>query len=233
MKNRSNMVTLCAGVITMAVTALIFILNFGLRAEISKTGLGFMLLAEAVFFGGLLLTGWLARRGCGIMLRSGGYSLLTLYAAASILLSVLFLNSFRGFAMLLTSLQIVLLAAAVILYLIIWHFSRRTGEKTRRIQQAGKQLRELVSRSELLADEFAGEKQAAGLREIAEALRCSDPGEATDIDRMIGEELERLDKLLHSGDESSSSGADETIVHILSLIRQRGAQLKNSRSGGI
>ena len=218
MKSRSNLVTLCVGVIVIAVTALIFILNFGLHAEISKVGLGFMLLAEAVFFGGLILTGWLARRGCGIMLRSGGYSVLTLYAAASILLSVLFLSSFRGFSLLLKSLQLVLLAAAVILYLIIWNFSRRTGENNRRTQQARKQLNELASRAKLLADEFAGEKQAAGLREIAEALRYSDCSRSTGDDALIEEELTRLEALLRGPSRSAeiretgdASGPGQTV----------------------
>lgn len=119
--------------IVLVVTLAIFLLLVPQPVLIDWVGLGFLLLPEAVFFGGLILTDRLAQRHGGLFLRAGAYTVLTLYTVAAIAAALLFLTFFRGSPAGLAAVELILLALCVILLLLFY----RSGGYAQRSEDGG------------------------------------------------------------------------------------------------
>lgn len=207
--------------IVLIVTITLFFLSHGLHTEMEKAGLLYLVLAETILFAGLLLTERLARTSCGIIIRAGGYSVLTLFAAASILLTILFLTTFPNQVVLFSLLQIVFFAIAAVLYFIIWGASRRSQKKNRPAVEAHAVRRGLCSRAEQMAKSCGDSAAASGLNEVSEGLRFGEFTVTQEMNRQVSDELDRIETLMghrNSGDRAAE--IEESIAWILTLIRQ-------------
>lgn len=132
MGNRRNKVIAVIGFLIVVVTLLLFFLIIESKKIIDWAGLVFILIAEFGFFSGLISIDIESKYlSSSVMLRSGAYSILSIYAVIAISLSILFLSIpfLRERIKLLVTLQIAVIAISAVMLLILLVSSRSIAEK--------------------------------------------------------------------------------------------------------
>lgn len=212
MKQRHTLITIACGTIVLVVTLFMFFLNVNTRESIDWAALLFMVLGEVVFFNGIIVIDNLAQRGSGLMLRAGGFTVLSFYGIAAVLLSILFLNAFRTHLGLLISFQLAILAAAVIVLIVLYGAARGVGEREAVTADSMNQMRELYNQADTLARQYRGTKHSRQLEAIAEAIRYCDYSSYTADDKAIQEKLRLLGEVLQDSsiDSSPATGSADS-----------------------
>lgn len=122
---RSRKALLCTvGALVLAASLAGFLLLTGRREPIDWAGLIFILLPELIFFGALALLDHLSHSSGSLFLCAGSVTVLTLYAAAAIGASLLFMLLFRGSLGALVAIELILWALCLILLVLLMAASR-------------------------------------------------------------------------------------------------------------
>lgn len=233
MKIRRLSIILLISAIVIAATIMLFFVLTGEREKIDWLGFGFLLTAELVMTIGLLLLEGMESQSTGVLLRAGIYSTLGLYAVISIVTSVLFILFFRVNGNYLTAIQIVLLALAMIVIIIIHFANAHVSESNEAVLQSAGRMQLLLSRVTVLQ----GRNEAAVLKpqldKLYEALRYCDVSVAVPTDDLVAARLGELEMLIGNDREEQAENAARLINDILALMKQRSAEMSLVKAGGI
>lgn len=234
MKNRNNAISII-GVILVIFTGILFALLTEDRTTLMFTCLGFIVGAEIMFFGGLLIIEFLSRTTSQIILRTVCGITLGVCSIASILVSCVYMgrdiDSLKGFY----SWQLIIWVFAIVVITIGFFTASSVKSTDTKTMKALMTLTNVVNLLNSLSDDSRNTKYAEQLKEIADELRYSDTSSLVPSDELIQNAVAKLELVLVQ--EYDKDEKDNEIKNLLSemfvLINRRKQEVKLAKVGGI
>lgn len=234
MKNRTRAISII-GVILVIFTAILFALLTEDRTRTMFICLGFIVGAEIVFFGGLLLIEYLSKTTSQIILRTVCGITLSIGSLASILVSCIYIgrdvDSLRGFY----SWQLIIWVFAVVVLTIGYFTASSVNNSDSRTMNAVMTLAVVVDQLTTLSEDIRNSKYKEQLKKIADELRYSDTSSLAPSDDLIQNAVAKLELALvqEYGEDEKDSEIKNLLSEILVLINKRKQEVKLTKVGGI
>lgn len=234
MKNRNNAISII-GVTLVIFTAILFALLTEDRTRTMFICLGFIVGAEIVFFGGLLLIEYLSKTTSQIILRTVCGITLSIGSLASILVSCIYIgrdvDSLRGFY----SWQLIIWVLAIVVLTIGYFTASSVNNSDSRTMNAVMTLAVVVDQLTTLSDDSRNTKYADQLKKIADELRYSDTSSLVPSDELIQNAVAKLEVVLvqEYGEDEKDTEIKNLLSEILVLINRRKQEVKLTKVGGI
>lgn len=234
MKNRNNAISII-GVTLVIFTAILFALLTEDRTRTMFICLGFIVGAEIVFFGGLLLIEYLSRTTSQIILRTVCGITLSIGSLASILVSCIYIgrdvDSLRGFY----SWQLIIWVLAIVVLTIGYFTASSVNNSDSRTMNAVMTLAVVVDQLTTLSDDSRNTKYADQLKKIADELRYSDTSSLVPSDELIQNAVAKLEVVFvqEYGEDEKDNEIKSLLSEMLVLISRRKQEVKFTKAGGI
>lgn len=234
MKNRNNAISII-GVTLVIFTAILFSLLTEDRTRTMFICLGFIVGAEIVFFGGLLLIEYLSRTTSQIILRTVCGITLSIGSLASILVSCIYIgrdvDSLRGFY----SWQLIIWVLAIVVLTIGYFTASSVNNSDSRTMNAVMTLAVVVDQLTTLSDDSRNTKYAGQLKKIADELRYSDTSSLVPSDELIQNAVAKLEVVFvqEYGEDEKDNEIKNLLSEMLVLISRRKQEVKFTKAGGI
>ncbi|WP_312495582.1 hypothetical protein [Anaerosporobacter sp.] len=234
MKNRNNAISII-GVTLVIFTVILFALLTEDRTRTMFICLGFIVGAEIVFFGGLLLIEYLSKTTSQIILRTVCGITLGVGSLASILVSCIYIgrnvDSLRGFY----SWQLIIWVLAIIGITIGYFTASSVKTSDTRTMNAVMTLTNIFDQLTSFSDDSRNTKYADQLKKIADELRYSDTSSLVPSDELIQNAVAKLEVVLvqEYGEDEKDSEINNLLSEILVLINRRKQEVKLTKVGGI
>ncbi|MBS5931795.1 MAG: hypothetical protein KIC94_02875 [Clostridiales bacterium] len=234
MKNRNNAISII-GVTLVIFTAILFALLTEDRTRTMFICLGFIVGAEIVFFGGLLLIEYLSRTTSQIILRTVCGITLSIGSLASILVSCTYIgrdaDSLRGFY----SWQLIIWVLAIAVLTIGYFTASSVNNSDSRTMNAVMTLAVVVDQLTTLSDDSRNTKYADQLKKIADELRYSDTSSLVPSDELIQNAVAKLEVVFvqEYGEDEKDNEIKSLLSEMLVLISRRKQEVKFTKAGGI
>ena len=233
MKNRNNAISII-GVTLVIFTAILFSLLTEDRTRTMFICLGFIVGAEIVFFGGLLLIEYLSRTTSQIILRTVCGITLSIGSLASILVSCIYIgrdvDSLRGFY----SWQLIIWVLAIVVLTIGYFTASSVNNSDSRTMNAVMTLAVVVDQLTSLSDDSRNTKYADQLKKIADELRYSDTSSLVPSDELIRNAVAKLEVVFvqEYGEDEKDNEIKNLLSEMLVLISRRKQEVKLTKAGG-
>lgn len=234
MKNRNNAISII-GVTLVIFTAILFALLTEDRTRTMFICLGFIVGAEIVFFGGLLLIEYLSKTTSQIILRTVCGITLSIGSLASILVSCIYIgrdvDSLRGFY----SWQLIIWVLAIVVLTIGYFTASSVNNSDSRTMNAVMTLAVVVDQLTTLSDDSRNTKYAGQLKKIADELRYSDTSSLVPSDELIQNAVAKLEVVFvqEYGEDEKDNEIKNLLSEMLVLISRRKQEVKFTKAGGI
>ncbi len=233
MKARNKTAVLMIGFILIVITLLLFYLLPEERQFIDWVGIGFIVLAEIVFSCSFIIIEKAAIKSEGTLLRSGGYSIISLYSFAALVISLLYMWLFREGIKYLLAIQLVLVAIAAILLILVVMSATHIAEKNKETLQAVSTMQVLLNKVIVLQNSEANKPYGQKLNLLYEAIRYCDNSASVPTDDLISSKISELEHMLESSLENKDDRVDETIDQILLFMKKRTTEVSSLKVGRI
>lgn len=234
MKNRNNAISII-GVTLVIFTAILFALLTEDRTRTMFICLGFIVGAEIVFFGGLLLIEYLSKTTSQIILRTVCGITLGIGSLASILVSCIYISRdvdiLRGFY----SWQLIIWVLAIVVLTIGYFTASSVNNSDSRTMNAVMTLAVVVDQLTTLSDDSRNTKYADQLKKIADELRYSDTSSLVPSDELIQNAVAKLEVVFvqEYGEDEKDNEIKNLLSEMLVLISRRKQEVKLTKVGGI
>jgi len=233
MKTRSVKIIGYIGFITILATIALFFILTEKRELIDWSSFCSILAVELILMLGLIILESKSGNRGVLLLRSGIYSVLGLYTFISIVVSILFMFTFREGTKYLIAIQIVLLAIVLITIVLIYFSSEHVGEANASTLNSISRMQELLNKVIILQSTYENDPISAKLNKLYEAIRYCDVSANVATDETIALKLSELQLILENGAVEQSETADKLIDNMLILMKQRATEMSSIKSGGI
>lgn len=219
-----------SGILVLLVTILLFFIITQDRTTITWLGFLFLIVAEVIFFGGMLLIENIASRSSQIVIRSGVGATITIYTILSIVVSLVYMNLLRDSIVSLCVIQILLFSVAAILCVIFYTSGKGVKAKEDKVDESSAKIDAMINRMKLLKSnkEYNGD-----LEKVCENLRFSDTSTFVEVDKEIEDKIGELESAFLKDDENKDTEIKLLIKEISSLINKRKVQVKELKKGNI
>lgn len=219
-----------SGILVLLVTILLFFIITQDRTTITWLGFLFLIVAEVIFFGGMLLIENIASRSSQIVIRSGVGATITIYTILSIVVSLVYMNLLRDSIVSLCVIQILLFSVAAILCVIFYTSGKGVKAKEDKVDESSAKIDAMINRIKLLKSnkEYNGD-----LEKVGENLRFSDTSTFVEVDKEIEDKIGELESAFLKDDENKDTEIKLLIKEISSLINKRKVQVKELKKGNI
>lgn len=219
-----------SGILVLLVTILLFFIITQERTTITWLGFLFLIVAEVIFFGGMLLIENIASRSSQIVIRSGVGATITIYTILSIVVSLVYMNLLRDSIVSLCVIQILLFSVAAILCVIFYTSGKGVKAKEDKVDESSAKIDAMINRMKLLKSnkEYNGD-----LEKVCENLRFSDTSTFVEVDKEIEDKIGELESAFLKDDENKDAEIKLLIKEISSLINKRKVQVKELKKGNI
>jgi len=227
MKNRRVFVLGISGIIILLVTIILFALLKPAECNSSiSLGLGFLLFAEVVLFGGLISLEFM--QGSQIISRVGCGTVTIGYAVISAMTAIVCMIENTDSVKLFWIIEIVLTAIAVISFIIFMVISESVRSKDDKVIKSISNITAMVDSLTILSDNSKYGKQ---FQKLAEDLRFTDVSTSVEIDEEIEMIISKIEMEL-TNDEYSEV-VSEYINKLSLLIKKRKNQVRDKKIGGL
>ncbi len=231
--NRRTYTIAFVGIITVVLTIFIFFMATSEWVDIKWLGLMFTLLAECTLFGGMLLIEKTTNLSFGLLLRSGVYSLLTIYFVLATACSVVFMNMDRNHTKLFITIQVIIIGMVAIMLLLIVAWGKKVAEQNDETQTAVSKLQGLADRVLILQQNVRYAAYAPGLTKAYEGIRYCDNSIVVPTDNIIANQVMQLEAVLEQAEQNGDKQVLTIVDQIILLTKQRAAEAKRFKMGGI
>lgn len=228
-----NLVTAIIGGFMVACTLLIFFVTVNDKTKMDWLGLAFILFAEFIFIGGVVLVDKLARSTFGIMFRSIAYTTLGSYFITSSAIAIIFLTILRDHMRLLIVLQFIVLAITLIIFLVGLSSSNYMQGRNQSVLHSVSKIQTLTNQVTILKSNVDNKKYATQLEKIYEALRYCDNSSIVTTDDIVSEKLIELEKALIGDYDEKDSKVNDLAESILLLVKKRSLEVNELKAGEI
>jgi hypothetical protein len=233
MSLRRKDVTIINGIIVLALTVVLFILAHTKYGMIDWLSLFFIVTAEVVFFGGLLIVDHLAASTFNAMFRSITYIILAAYSFFNVIFSFLFMLILRHQIRMFISVQAIIAASAAVIYFIAYATSISMGTQNQQVLAASVKLKDLSNKIMILFKNENNAEYRKELEKLYEAVMYTDVSSTVATDDIISNKINDLEIALVNHKEEDKVRIIELINNILNLIDKRSAEVKLLKEGGI
>ncbi|WNY27922.1 hypothetical protein MmiEs2_01010 [Methanimicrococcus stummii] len=233
MKNQnihSTLTYISISLIVLVTSLLLFFLLTEDRTYIDWVGIGFILIAELGVMLFLVLN-TIPKQKNTLMFQSGSISIISIYVLAAVFISVIFMIWFRDEIFVLGSVQFALIAIVLMSLLILYKFSADNEKSNNETMQSVEFMKKLIDKTEFMKKTVNTDYEE-DLEQISEALRCSDMSLTSEIDGQIEQELDLLQKMLHS-QEAEPEQIKKQKESVLNLILLRKQDVSRRNQGQI
>jgi len=230
---RPNKIIAAIGAIMVIITLITFFLITENRTALDWNGLLFILIAELGSFVVWTALDKKAVQSASTMLRSGMFSVLSIYVGVTVILSVVFLSiqSLRLQLKLFMTVQIAVIAVTFVVLLLLMMSARFVAKRNDDTAQAVAAMHNLMNRVLVLKEDPNHSEYTAQLEKMYDALKYSDCSSSVETDDVISGQVKELELLLSSDIEHKDEKVNDTMAHILSLITQRTSEVKTTKNG--
>ena len=223
--------TLCVvAAIAIVATVIIGLLIISPWTIIRSTAFSFIILAEIIFFAGLLALEMFAQRTEQVFSRAGMVSILSLYAIFAIAISIFYIVYPAFKTSRLWVLQILLLAVASILAVITMSAGKRVLESDKKTVEATSVLQAYIGRLNDLALNDRASEYKETINKLADELRYTDTSIIVSVDNAIGDSISSLE-VLFSKTEIDIEKIDNEFGKLNSLIKKRKLSVASAQRG--
>ena len=230
--NRRNLTAIVVGILTVAVTLLIFFMSITERTEIDWTALFFILIAELNFFGGIILIDILANNSYGTMLRAGGFSTLAIYGIVALVVSFVFIYLKIDRQKMLTTIQLTILAIEIAILLMIASSAKSIYGKTSIISKDIADIQGLLDKVDMMMREKNNTAFIGQLQIIYNTIKYSNMSVVVDSDNLLAKGIYDLQILLHTKDRPEDD-IKSLIERVTFLAQQRTRNIQAEKAVSI
>lgn len=230
MSNKKSPILAVIGLILIIATFLVFFLTTNVYSYLLWSAFSFALLGEILFVIYGLIIGKVSKSSNGVLLRSGGYSLIFIYLVLTLILSIIFPVYFYHNTGLFISLMVIVNALTLIIFILLVAFAKRSAAVDQASKGKMQSLEALVLKSKnILAT--SDSKNKYEINKVYEALRYSDYYEETEFDNEILSKLDELESELPNNNEESSANITSLCDSIITLVDKRKLLIVNNKRG--
>lgn len=226
--SRRNLTAIVVGILTVAVTLLIFFMNITEITEIDWTSLFFIITAELIFFVGIVLIDISAEKSYGTMLRAGGFSTLAVFGILAIAVSFVFIYLEIDRQKMLITMQLTILAVEIAILLMIASSAKSIYEKNSLISKDVADLQGLLDKIGMMMLEKNNIKFTDQLQIIYDAIKYSDTSVVVDSDNVLAKKIDDLQILLCTKDMPEND-IKPLIERVTFLAQQRTRNVKSAK----
>lgn len=227
--NRRSIIAIISGVIILAATFATFKLIDPEIYTSTKIGLGFLMYAEAVLFGGFALADTFGENASKPLVWSGIGIPVSLYAGIVFISSLIYMlvktESTKGFLVL----QVILFAAVLVICLIVGNISVSVKEKDSQVLRAVASLTYILDQLRLIREQV---DEKAKIDKLIDDLRYSDVSVSVDADVELDGAVSVLQGIVGKG-ICSGDDFEKAVQSVEFLIKKRNFQARASKQGGI
>ncbi len=231
--SRKNLTIGIIGTVVILITLIMFFTLKEQFVTIEWLALMFILMAEIIFFGGLILTENIAKDYEGLFLRSGVYSALTIFSIASLVISLIFMFAFTDSTKTFIVLQLLLWAIATIIVTLIITLGSSILQRNSKTEEAINNMALLQEKATDLGNNPLNSAFSYDIHRIAEAIRFSDISSTSPSDGTIFEKLKELEDLLMGSSQDKEKEIKDSCNNILWLLQKRNREVVNNKGGKI
>lgn len=232
MNKRSKSIFL-SGFIVFAATIMIAMLCIDDWSGLTGLAFSTMLFAEIVFFAGLISVEWIAEKTEQVIARSAVYTLVFGYAAANILVSILYIVFFKDKVTSFAVIQVVLLAAAAIAVIVSLTAGKSIYQSNKNTMKAVINAEALIERLNQLAVSPACTDFSSSLRKSSDDLRFTDISKSVQEDADISDVISAIEIESNHSSERTFETIKTALIRLNSLIEQRKLTVSASNKGKI
>lgn len=232
MNTRCKAILIC-GIITLLATSIISSLCISDWEGVTKWAFTAILWSEIVLFGGILFVERISQRTEQIITRVLLYTIISLYSVLNLLVSAIYIASFKDGSTSFTIIQVAMFAVATISFVISIVASKAVQQSNEHTMATVENTEQMVERLKKLAVCPACEKYASTLRTLSDDLRFTDISKVVAEDADISILISGIEVEIDSIDDSSDDKIKSALVRLKTLIAQRQISLSAANKGKI
>jgi hypothetical protein len=222
-------ITTVIGIIVLVATIAIFAIARPVFYPSTGVGFGFLIYGEIVFFCGFAVVEYWAQKSSQIMTWTGVGIPVGAYALFVIISSILYMMSRSSFVRGFLILQMILLAAAAVVTLIMAGASKGRAQRDKKVLQADTMVKEFEAELMLIRELT---ERKSDVDKLIEGIKYSDTSVMVDADVELNDAISNLENIVRA-DELGDDDFDKAIKDIEFLIKKRNLQTRNAKQGGI
>lgn len=203
------------------------------RTAIDWYALIFVLISEAVLFGGIILTTTGKIVINSMLLRVGVITTLSIYWIASIVVSTFGRDIFMGNTGGFVTAHMILCAIAAVIIIVLWMFASSISAKDEKLANSGVIMRNCEELAFSLKSNKAHSEHHELLNKLYEEIKYSDKTASTDKDSVIYGQLTELAGTLNSSNDSIVQDVFKAVDAIILSIKERNMSVRNLKQGGV
>lgn len=231
--------TIIIGVVGVIVSSMIFFAAVSFPDKIKIVSFLSILFSEILTTASVAFVETRRDHMSGIFFRTGIYSSLFVYLAATILIAILFMAMGDSVRWLITS-QTICLGFLITAVTALTTSSRSSSSRNFVALAHSGKLRQLENRIGILCRNFASEAWSKQLTKIQEEIQYGDHSLSVPVDDVMAEKLSDLENILsaelrdHSAKipENIATSVSKLLVELAALANQRTREASNARRGG-
>lgn len=221
------------GTFVLMVTLMVFFINKEEDVVTSSIGITFIILSEIALFGATTIIQLNNKIKDKTLITSGIVSTLTIYWIGTVLIEVFLSKTLKEKIPIFFTIEILLFAIIVVINICLYAAAQKLGNKDEKTLESMKSIKKSENLAFMMKSDESLKMYSKGLDDIYEALRYSDPIGTTSYEDKIYSSLQELNEVLKncSKRQEHIDEAEEKMIFIKNLIKQRNLEVKNIKGG--
>ena len=232
MNTRCKAILIC-GIITLLATSIISSLCISDWEGVTKWAFTAILWSEIVLFGGILFVERISQRTEQIITRVLLYTIISLYSVLNLLVSAIYIASFKDGSTSFTIIQVAMFAVATISFVISIVASKAVRQSNENTMKAVDNAEAMIDRMNKLLVRPECEPYSKMIRILSDDLRFTDISKIAPEDTEISMNISEIDLVLCSMDDSADEKIKTALVRLKTLIEQRKISVSTANKGKV
>lgn len=224
--SRRNIAAVFTGLITLLVSIFIFFMVTRTRNLVLWEGFFFIILAEVIFFSGVIFTDISSHKINHVMFRSGMYTALAIYFIAAVATSLVTMILFPVGVVALAVIEVILVAITLVIGLAIFISAKSVYEKDSVSASAMDLMRTMKNEMKAIIDMSEESAVTEKLNKIYEMICYGDFSSATPKDEEIHMKINDLRNRFNKGEDTQI-----LLKEIEQLLSERKSEMAHMKVG--
>ncbi len=231
---KRNLVVSIIGSIIVIISILLFLLIPNDKSAVDSAGIFFILFAEIIATGGIILSSLLGKGTNNVMLNAGVITTLSIYTFISISVSLLFMIILRNSVIDLIVSQLILFSITAIILILLFSFAKFSGSANTKTMETAELVEIFASKIQLLLKNSDNLKYKTNLQKLYDVIKYGNYlNSSIDYDKTIKQKIDKLSVLFNS---SINNGESEKVINnsifdIIQLFEQHKIEARQSKQG--
>lgn len=231
--NKNCKIILISSILIFALTIFPFFNLTKKRIDITWLGFTYILIAELLLFGGLILIEYLAHNNSQIIIRVGiGFTIIS-YAIVSIVTSIVYMKSANNSIHIFMVIQNILIVIMFIISFIFYAAAKAFKVDNDKILDTSNRMLNIIGKLNLLKSNNHNKQFEMLIGKIIDSLKYSDISTTVSCDDELELKVTKLEKSLLKDNEGKEKEITELLDEIMMIINRRNQAVKNAKVGGI